>query len=49
MPAERKLDVVGVILAAIGALILLSLFTANRSAIINKLIGVLFQVFGWGL
>jgi S-DNA-T family DNA segregation ATPase FtsK/SpoIIIE len=49
MPAERKLDVLGIILAILGALILLSLFTVNRSPIIASLTRVLGQIFGWGL
>jgi S-DNA-T family DNA segregation ATPase FtsK/SpoIIIE len=49
LPAERKLDVLGVFLAVIGALILLSLFTANRSIVITKVIEILAQIFGWGL
>jgi S-DNA-T family DNA segregation ATPase FtsK/SpoIIIE len=46
---ERKLDVLGIILALVGALILLSLFTVNRSPIIGGFIRILSQIFGWGL
>lgn len=49
MSAERKLDVLGVLLAFIGALILLSLFTVNRSPIIASITGFLSRIFGWGL
>jgi len=49
LSAERKLDVVGVILAFIGLLILLSLISANRSAIIGGFIFFLAQLFGWGV
>ncbi|MBV6397313.1 MAG: hypothetical protein HFACDABA_02923 [Anaerolineales bacterium] len=46
---ERKLDVVGVIMALLGALILLSLLTVNRSAITSGLILHLSRIFGWGI
>ena len=49
VPAERKLDILGVLLSAVGALILLSLFTVNRSAAISTITRVLAQIFGWGL
>jgi S-DNA-T family DNA segregation ATPase FtsK/SpoIIIE len=49
LSAERKLDVVGVIMAIIGAIILLSLFTANRSLLTGGFIHILAQIFGWGL
>jgi S-DNA-T family DNA segregation ATPase FtsK/SpoIIIE len=49
LSGERKLDVIGILLTVIGALILLSLFTANRSPIIGKLIVILSQIFGWGI
>ena len=49
LPAERKLDALGILLSVIGALILFSLFTVNRSPVIGKLIGFLAQIFGWGL
>ena len=49
LTGERKLDVVGVVMALVGALILLSLFTVNRSAITGGFIHILSQVFGWGL
>jgi hypothetical protein len=46
---ERKLDVVGIILAFFGIIILLGLISANRSIIIGGLILFLFRLFGWGL
>lgn len=45
---ERKLDVVGIILTFVGAIILLGLISANRSALIGGAIQFLFQIFGWG-
>jgi S-DNA-T family DNA segregation ATPase FtsK/SpoIIIE len=46
---ERKLDVVGIILAFIGLIILLGLISANRSALIGGAIFFLSQIFGWGV
>ncbi len=46
---ERKLDVVGIILAFLGILILLGLVSANRSAFIGGIIFFLTQIFGWGM
>ncbi len=46
---ERKLDVLGIILAAIGAVILLGLISANRSLLIGGAIFFLAQIFGWGV
>ncbi|MHB8777360.1 MAG: FtsK/SpoIIIE family DNA translocase [Anaerolineales bacterium] len=46
---ERKLDVVGIILAFIGIVILLGLISANRSALIGGAILFLSQIFGWGV
>jgi S-DNA-T family DNA segregation ATPase FtsK/SpoIIIE len=46
---ERRLDVVGIALSAVGALILLGLLSANRSAIIGGFIFLLAQLFGWGV
>ncbi len=46
---ERKLDVVGVILAFFGVIILLGLLSANRSAIVGGVIFFLAQLFGWGV
>jgi S-DNA-T family DNA segregation ATPase FtsK/SpoIIIE len=49
LSAERKLDVVGVILAFVGLIILLGLISANRSAIVGGAIFFLAQLFGWGV
>ncbi|MBC7879260.1 MAG: DNA translocase FtsK 4TM domain-containing protein [Anaerolineales bacterium] len=49
LSAERKLDVVGIILAFIGIIILLGLISANRSALIGGAIFFLAQIFGWGV
>ncbi|MCE7859728.1 MAG: DNA translocase FtsK [Chloroflexi bacterium CFX2] len=46
---ERKLDVVGIILAFLGLIILLGLISANRSIIIGGAILFLAQLFGWGV
>jgi S-DNA-T family DNA segregation ATPase FtsK/SpoIIIE len=48
LSAERKLDVVGIILAFTGIIILLGLISANRSAVIGWGITKLMQFFGWG-
>ncbi|MDP1714793.1 MAG: DNA translocase FtsK [Anaerolineales bacterium] len=49
LSAERKLDVVGIILAFIGIIIFLGLISANRSALIGGAIFFLSQIFGWGV
>jgi S-DNA-T family DNA segregation ATPase FtsK/SpoIIIE len=46
---ERRLDVIGIILAAVGALILLGLVSAKRSILIGGAISFLSQIFGWGI
>ena len=46
---ERKLDVVGVVLAAAGILILLTLVASSRSALTGGLIQLLSQLLGWGI
>jgi len=46
---ERKLDVVGIILAFVGIIILLSLISANRSIVLGTSIRILSQIFGWGI
>ncbi len=46
---ERKLDVVGVVLAFFGIIILLGLISANRSPIVGGAIFFLSQLFGWGV
>ncbi|MDO8753731.1 MAG: DNA translocase FtsK [Anaerolineales bacterium] len=49
LSAERKLDVVGIILAFIGIIILLGLISANRSIVIGGAISFLSKIFGWGV
>ncbi|MBI5352922.1 MAG: DNA translocase FtsK 4TM domain-containing protein [Chloroflexi bacterium] len=49
LSAERKLDVVGIILAFVGILIFLGLITTNRSVPIEYVILKLKQLFGWGI
>jgi S-DNA-T family DNA segregation ATPase FtsK/SpoIIIE len=46
---ERRLDVIGVILAILGILILLILFASSRSAITGGFIRLLSQFMGWGI
>lgn len=46
---ERKLDVVGIVLAFFGLVILLGLLSANRSPIVGGFIFRLAQFFGWGV
>lgn len=46
---ERKLDVVGVVLALVGLIILLGLISGNRSALVGGAIFFLSQIFGWGV
>src|SRR5512147_2767046 len=46
---ERKLDVVGIILAFAGVIILLGLISANRSLPVGSAIDFLSQLFGWGV
>jgi DNA segregation ATPase FtsK/SpoIIIE, S-DNA-T family len=46
---ERKLDVVGAIMAVVGLLILLILFSAQRSELTGNMIRVLGQILGWGI
>ena len=46
---ERKMDILGVVMAIVGLLTLLSLFSANRSGLTGGWINFLAQVFGWGV
>ncbi|MGE5250005.1 MAG: DNA translocase FtsK 4TM domain-containing protein [Bacteroidota bacterium] len=46
---ERRLDVIGTVLAALGALILLGLVSANRSQLVGGAILFLSQLVGWGV
>jgi len=49
LSAERKLDVVGAVMAVVGLLTSLILFSAQRSAVTGSMVRVLSQVFGWGI
>jgi S-DNA-T family DNA segregation ATPase FtsK/SpoIIIE len=46
---ERKLDVVGAIMAVVGLLTALILFSAQRSALTGSVMRLLSQMFGWGI
>jgi S-DNA-T family DNA segregation ATPase FtsK/SpoIIIE len=46
---DRRLDVIGVVLALVGLLTLLSLISAERSALTGGLIRFLGGIFGWGV
>ncbi|MGB7876825.1 MAG: DNA translocase FtsK 4TM domain-containing protein [Anaerolineales bacterium] len=46
---DRRLDIIGVVLALTGLLTLLSLISAERSVLTGGLIRILGQVFGWGV
>jgi len=46
---ERRLDVIGTVLAAAGTLIFLGLLSANRSILVGGVIRVLTQLFGTGI
>ena len=46
---ERKLDVVGAIMAVVGILTILILFSAQRSAPIESVMSVMTRTFGWGI
>ena len=48
LSAERKLDVVGIVMTFIGAIIFLGLISAKRSPLIGGAIDFLSQIFGWG-
>ena len=43
------MDILGVVLAIVGLLTLLSLFSANKSSLTGSWINILAQVFGWGV
>jgi len=49
LSAERKLDVIGIVLAIFGILILLTLFASSRSTLTADLMRFLGQLFGWGI
>ncbi|HSL28188.1 MAG TPA: DNA translocase FtsK 4TM domain-containing protein [Anaerolineales bacterium] len=46
---ERRLDVVGAIMAVVGILTALILFSAQRSALTGSMMRLLGQMFGWGI
>lgn len=45
---ERKIDLIGTIMAVLGLLTVLSLFSANRSGLFGSWISLLALIFGWG-
>ena len=49
LTAERKLDVIGIVMAFIGIIMILGLISANRSEFIGKPIFFISQIFGWGV
>jgi S-DNA-T family DNA segregation ATPase FtsK/SpoIIIE len=49
LSAERKLDVVGAVMAVVGVLTVLILFSAQRSAVTESVMSVLSRTFGWGI
>ena len=46
---ERKMDILGVVMAIVGLLTVLSLFSVNRSTLSGSWVNLLSQVFGWGV
>jgi S-DNA-T family DNA segregation ATPase FtsK/SpoIIIE len=49
LSAERKLDVVGAVMAVVGLLTVLVLFSAQRSAFTANVLRIWSQFLGWGL
>ena len=49
LSAERKLDVVGAVMAIVGILSVLILFSAQRSGVTDSALGVFRWLFGWGM
>ncbi|MBK7316493.1 DNA translocase FtsK 4TM domain-containing protein [Candidatus Villigracilis affinis] len=49
LSAERKLDVVGILLAFIGVVIILGLVSPTHSEPIKKIFSIISQIFGWGI
>ena len=49
LSAERKLDVVGAVMAVVGLLAVMILFSAQRSALTGSMLGVLRWALGWGM
>ncbi len=48
IPADRKIDILGVLLALVGLLALLSLFSAQRGTLTGAVVQALDKVAGWG-
>jgi S-DNA-T family DNA segregation ATPase FtsK/SpoIIIE len=46
---ERKMDILGVVMAIVGLVTLLSLFSTNKSSFTGSYINTLIFVFGWGV
>jgi hypothetical protein len=46
---ERKIDIIGVIMALVGLLTTLSLFSAQNGSLTGSWISALKSVFGWGV
>ncbi len=46
---ERRLDVIGIVLAILGILILLTLLASSRSEFSNWFVNHLTQIIGWGV
>ena len=46
---EHKMDILGIVLAIVGLLTMLSLFSVNKGGFTAGWISVLAQVFGWGV
>jgi DNA segregation ATPase FtsK/SpoIIIE, S-DNA-T family len=46
---ERRLDVVGAVMALVGMATVLILFSAQRSAVTESFISILSRLFGWGI
>ena len=46
---ERRLDVVGAVMAVVGILTILILSSAQRSAVTESLVSILSRTFGWGI
>jgi len=47
IPPERRMDILGVVLAIAGLLTLLSLFSANKSRLTGPYTHYLMVIFGW--
>jgi len=49
LSAERKLDVIGILLAFVGIVIILGLVSTHRSEIVGGAISFISRIFGWGV